>query len=883
MIILDRAQSLALRCAATGVVNVKGAAGTGKTALANAISVQIAHTGLNCLLLGPSPELDKPLSFRTASACHPILARRAYGGTRPMVHRQEIDHLAARARLNPGAMQFAARLLRRGRELLERYGLHPDEVEKSLVRAHAVTPEALDLLAIISHDAGLIAEMLWSGNRRNGRSLRDIENAIAGREADVPPDEEPLDLIVTDNHDFERKLTSLLLNMQPNGEEKELAAVVAALRGSISADDTLREVHEQTLLKAMMLRDAIDLVRNSSTPEAALKVRPLIHASRIVEYFVRKHPGIEAPVVIKSFEDALRNCESDRAALAPYLGRHGARTVGSVAQAGQEGSNRFARHYPSIGSFVQRIREARYAARHLPALLGQLRRFLPAPLMREISDAALEEAAKMIEAGRILDESTKAADELRQLRDIFASTGFGDLFTMPADFFVRNQAAASHVTQAGLSYAPEILDLLIDARVHSSPAIPDLKEWPASIMRARTRNELTEIASRRHRFDVVVADDVGEFDADTIERFAAAGTWVHRLGIVQGPEAIALEVPHRQIHFEIANLASGHPERWLAGPGGLGVVVREVSHAAYRALKSAAKQLVTILQDLGRNAAIYPLARGAVADIVVVAVDELLDVALGNLAKCAREGIVILCRRDMRQTKSAPERALPADATTAQILGWRIKRACGEGVLLEKNGNCVALVDEPLALSGFEDLVTDIVDRLSSFGWRPLIAWRNAPRDPDELNRLLEVQAVPLPREDPIRLLVEGLDLSRPATESQEGILSDDQATENVVDSVSEGETAELAPNTNQDSDEAEPGLQVAAVKSLVPREPIVRFSGAGSGAPDVEPHEIQSEPKTALSGDLPCTQTRSGPERPMADAPAGRATLLLFAPALGA
>jgi hypothetical protein len=862
MIILDRAQSLALRCAATGVVTVQGAAGRGKSVLANAISVQIARTGFNCLLLGPSRELDKPLSFRTASVCHPILARRAYGGTRPFVHRQEIDHLAARARLNPGAMQFAARLLRRGRELLERHGLQPDEVEKSLVRARPVPQEALDLLAIISHDAGLIAEMLWSGNRRNGRSLRDIESAIAGREVDVPPDEEPLDLIVTDDHDFERKLTSLLLNMQPNGEEKRLAAVVAALRGSISANDTLREVHEQTQLKAKMLRDAIDLVTNSHTPEAALKVRS--HASRIVEYFVGKHPGIEAPVVIKFLEDALRNCESDKAALAPYLDRHGARTVGSVAQAAQGGPNRYARHGQSIGSFVQRIREARYAARHLPALLGRLRGFLPATLMREISDAPLDEVANVIEAGRILDENAKAADELRQLRDLFASTGFGDLLTAPADFFERNQAATSYVTQAGLSYAPEILDLLIDARAHSPPELSDLKEWPASIMRARTRNELTEIASRRHRFDVVVADDVGEFDADTIERFAAAGTWVHRLGIVAGSEAIVLDVPHRQKHFEIANLASGHPEHWLAGPGGLGVVVREESNSTYRALKSAATHLVTILRELGRNAAIYPLARGAAADIVVVAVDELLDVALGNLAKCAREGIVILCRRDMRQTKFAPERALPADATTAQILGWRIKRACGEGVLLEKNSNCVALVDEPLALSGFEDLVTDIVDRLSSFGWRPLIAWRNAPRDPDELNRLLEVHAVPLPREDTIRILVEGLDLSPPATESQEGILSDDPAAENVFDGGPEGET------------------RAPTAKSLVSTESIVRLAGAGSGATEVEPHKILPEPKPAPS-DSSCTQIRSGPERPMAEAPVGRATLLLFAPALTA
>jgi hypothetical protein len=197
----------------------------------------------------------------------------------------------------------------------------------------------------------------------------------------------------------------------------------------------------------------------------------------------------------------------------------------------------------------------------------------------------------------------------------------------------------------------------------------------------------------------------------------------------------------------------------------------------YRVLKSGAILLVKTLQDIGHNAALFPLASGAVADIVVAAVDELLDVSLGNLAKWAREGIVILCRCDLRRPESTPERPLPADAATAQLLGWRIKRACAEGVLLEKNGSCVPLVDEPLALSGSDDLVTDIVDRLSSLGWRPLIAWRDAPRDPDELHRLLDAHAIPLASEDPVRNLVGRLDLSLPAAQSQGGVSDEVMST----------------------------------------------------------------------------------------------------------
>jgi hypothetical protein len=40
----------------------------------------------------------------------------------------------------------------------------------------------------------------------------------------------------------------------------------------------------------------------------------------------------------------------------------------------------------------------------------------------------------------------------------------------------------------------------------------------------------------------------------------------------------------------------------------------------------------------------------------------------------------------------------------------------------------------------------------------------------------LDVHAVPLPREDSIRIIVEGLDLSRPAVRSQEGTMSDPAA-----------------------------------------------------------------------------------------------------------
>jgi hypothetical protein len=539
----------------------------------------------------------------------------------------------------------------------------------------------------------------------------------------------------------------------------------------------LREVHKQTILMTRMLRDAIDLVRTSGSPEAALKVQPHTHASRVIECFTRKHPDSGAPAAIKVFEDALRDCESDQAALAPHIERYGARTIGSFAPVMQERLLLFYRIHLNVGSFVQRIREARYAARHLPALLETLRGTLPELLMQEIANAPLEEATERIKTSQIPDERARAAAELRQLRDLFASTGFGDLLTTPADFFERREAASAHVTGAAVDLAPELLDLLIDAQVLSAPALGDLKEWPTSMMRARTQNELAEIVSLGSRFDVVVADDVDEFDADTLERFAATGTWVHRLGTtVAAANTIILEVPHQQVHFEIVAAASRRPGHWLGGPGGLGVVVREASGSSYSALKSAALQLVTTLQRLGRNAALFPLARDGVADIVVAAVDELLNVAVRNLARCAREGVVILCRQDLRRAESLPDPPRLTDATTAQSLGWQIKFACREGVLLERNGKCVALVNEPVGLTGSEDVVTDIVYRLSSLGWRPLVAWQDAPRDLDQMERLLDSHAIPLVREDPLHAFIERLDLSRLDTPSQPNVGSDQRA-----------------------------------------------------------------------------------------------------------
>jgi hypothetical protein len=753
---LDRAQSFALHRAATDSVLAHGSSGTGKSSLANAIAVQAADAGLTCLLVGSSSRLDKPLVYRAAGVCHPILARRAQVHNQATGRRQQIDALEARGRLNPSAMQAAIRILRRARELLEKHRFNPEEVERSLLAARPVPLEALDLIAVITQDATRVADMLWTGNRRSGRSLHDIEMAVAGKQADVPSDEESLALILADESIFEGKLATVLVAATRANDEKELSAVMSALRSPAPPDKTLKEVYEHAAWMRKTLRDAIDLVSKSGSPQTALQAEPRTHASTIVEHFLRKRPRDDADATIKSLRDALRQFEKDGAALAPHLARYGSRSAGGIAPATQERTNPFPPNYLSAASFVQKIREARYAARQLPGLLGQLRAVVPPALADEVVVAPIEEAARRIEEGGVPDGRAKVANELRQLRDLFASTGFGDLFTVPAEFPNQHEHFASGMTELGASHSAEILDLLIDATPSpTSYQSPTLTDWPGSHVRARSQSELTEIATRGDHFDVVIADDVDEFDASLLDHFMATGTRVHRIGSTARGDAIPLEIPHRQTNCEIADLISERPARWLAGPGGMGVVVRDFGHFDLDFLRSAAGRLVATLQEIGRGASLAPLPRDTIANVLVAVVDTLSNSALRSLAAQAREGVVVFCRRDLRKPEMTVGHTLSPDCVAGQSLGWRIGRACTDGVLLEKDGRCVALVDEPAALTAADEVVTDVVDRLTALGWRPIVAWRDAPRDRTTLNTLLNSHSIPISRDQTLHTLLE--------------------------------------------------------------------------------------------------------------------------------
>ena len=766
MINLDRAQSFALHRATTESVVAYGSSGTGKSSLANAIAVQAAGAGLTCLLVGSSSRLDKPLIHTVAGICHPILARRAQVNSRPAGRRQHIDPLMARGRLNPSGLQGAISILRRARDIIEQHDFSPEEVEQSLLAVRPVPPEALDLIAVISQDAMRVADMLWTGNRRNGRSLHDVEMVVVGRQTNVPADEEPLVLILAEESDFERKLATTLAAATRTNDEKQLSAVMSTLRGRAPTDKTLKEVHENVVWMRQTLRDAIDLVSKSGSPQAALQVKASTHALKIIEHFARKRPKADADVTIKLLKDALRQFENDGAALVPYLDRYGSRSIGSIAPATQERPNPLPKSYLSTPSFVQKVREARYAARELPGLLSQLRAMVSPTTADEIIFAPIEEAVRRLES-RVPDGRVKMANELRQLRDLFASTGFGDLFMAPAGFLDPHEPVASAMTDFGVGHSPEILDLLIEATA-SAPSPQSLKliDWPRSHVRARSQLELAEIATRGDHFDVLVADDVDELDASLLDHFATTGTHVHRIGLTARNDAIALEIPHRQTNCEIADLVSERPGRWLSGPGGMGVVVREFGHFDLDFLRAAAGRLVATLQEIGRGASLAPLPRDTVTNVLVAVVDTLSNSALRSLAAQAREGVVIFCRRDLRRPETPMNHTASADCITAQSLGWRIAYACAEGMLLEKDGHCVALVEEPVAFTGVDEVVTDIVDRLAALGWRPIVAWRDTPRDRTALNELLNAHSVPISRDQTLHTLLERFALEPPLVPS---------------------------------------------------------------------------------------------------------------------
>jgi hypothetical protein len=627
------------------------------------------------------------------------------------------------------------RTFQKARELAAAHDLKPSEVEESVVADH---PEVSNFASLAVQDAARIADVLWSGNGRAGRTFKDVDEVVAGRPVEVPPKEDVLGLILASDQDYEGSLATIVSRHRESQEEHAVSQAVASLLRPRSSDRPLSEYHRHASFMARTISGAIALIKRHGSLKAAIAAGAGTDVAKAIEYFVRMKPEQGAGVAVRTFEAALQDYRHDSAVLEPLLAGHGQRTLESFTSApaprdGYTGQD--------IGVLVQKLREARYAARHLPAHLGALRTSLRKQQFERIFNAPIEEAFSILESGSP-DPRSKAANDLRQLRDLFASTGFGDLFAVSADFSdrVSNVSALPESSAPALpSYSPEVLDLLLDLTITAEQH--ESAEWPASVWRAGTAQDVADAISRRLRFDFVVIDDVSEYPSDMVRALESSGTTVHRVGVQHHDNAVLLEIPHRQFDAEIAAAVSGQASRWLGAPDTFGIVVRADATLDPAQLASAAERLVSELRKNGCGAA--PASGAQEADVIVASVDELRNSDVSSFAKKARQGIVVLCRADGRSPTVMQDADPAPDIKWAESLGWSISDRAIDGTVLKKGGRSVALIGETIALSPRDETVADVASRLTDLGWRPIVLWRGAERSPDELGDLLTAHSVP--------------------------------------------------------------------------------------------------------------------------------------------
>jgi len=531
LITLSRAQDFAFRLSQTENIGVSGGSGSGKTLLANAIALYTVQTGATCLLVGPDRHLDRPASFRTPDGCHSILLERAQLGSIIRSAAVLPDPFEARARVSRGGLRAAQAILRRAEELLRAHALTPAEIEQSVVFDRPLSTEAADLVTVICQDAARTADALWSGNKRPGRSVADVLAVASNVRTEIPPDEAAAVLTLADDGEFDERLASLVARTDPSNGERALAAAIGALRTPAPSDKTVIEIYRHYGWMSRALHEATRLSQQyESLHEAVVKDRNALGA-RIIQVFMRNRPGQPASEAARTFEAARLGYQEDAASLEPYLPRYGFRTVKSVSSCGGCGG------IPSA-ELAQRIREARYAMRRLPGLLADLRAILPEPLVDEMSRAPIEDAPSRLSEFRALDPRVLAAVELRELRSLFAATGFGDVLSPPP--LPECPAPARSAATTPPRYSPAFLDLLLEIDSESDRfEIYKAPSWSPALVRARSPAELASLAATGKNFDVVVADDADQLAPDLLRGLARSH--LHLLAVATSAGTISLE------------------------------------------------------------------------------------------------------------------------------------------------------------------------------------------------------------------------------------------------------------------------------------------------------------------------------------------------------
>ena len=740
---LSRAQDLAFRLSQTENVAVSGGFGTGKTFLANAIALYTVQAGASCLLVGPDRYLDIPASFQTPDGCHSILLERAKQAS--IIPTTILpDPIEARARVTPRRLRSAKAILHRARKLLEAHALTPAEIEQSVVFGRPLSAEAADLVTVICQDGERIADVLWSGNKRAGRSLRDVLDVVSNARAEIPPDEAAVALILADDEEFDEQLASISAKADRPVEERELAAAIASLVNPPPSDKTLIEVYRHLGWMSRALREATELAQRHDSLDAALAKHQNAPGARIIQVFVRTRPEQLASEAISTFEAARLRYDEDAARLEPYLRRHGLRTLKSVS--GQNASGSATLIPPA--KFAQKIRQSRHATRRLPDLLASLRAILPQPLVDEITEGPIEEAHARLCEFRASDPRTLAATELRELRSLFTETGFGDVLSPPP--LPESPAPAALVRTPPPRYSPEFLDLLLEIDAESDCShVYECFRWPQSLERARTSEELASLTMIGKRFDVVVTDDAERFNLDLLERLASSR--LHRLGVAASSGNISLEEGSRT-----GKSISVQLERADA----VGLVYVEAPELEADGLAAIAARLAEHLRHVGFDAVVAPHEGADTPALLVASADAAEEKQVRRLLDFALDGVVVLCRS--WHPDSDVVAPLSADARAALHLGWRVRKTFADGLLLEKDGRVAALVNEPQGELPTDEVIIDLIRRVETRGWSPIVCWRDAPRDPAELARLLQGRSTALDKNAAVAKVVRQFVLSPP-------------------------------------------------------------------------------------------------------------------------
>lgn len=761
MVILDPAQALALRKSASGPISVAGRRGTGKSVLANAIASESARAGKTCLLIGASELLERPLGFSFVRDMHRVLSDRAQLDFEPNKSATAAvppaSAIEARIRSNPDAATAAARILEKAKKLAKSHNLTTAEIESSAAASRRHSAGTLNSLSLAVQDASRVADVLWTGNARAGRTFKDVEEAVAGRSVEVPPDDETLDLVAASDQDYHARIAKILADQHEADEERSVSQAVAGLLRPRSSDRSMSEYHKHAAFMARTISAAISMIRRHGNLKAALAASNGNEAAKAIEYFMRMRPDQGVSAAVRTFEAALQDYRHDSALLEPFVTRFGSRPLSSF---GGRSTLQAEPAQPDVGKLIQLLREARYASKHLPGHLGALRASLPGPTFERILNSPIEEAPAAIWSSDNSEPRAKAAEEARQLRELFASTGFGDLFGAPDDFVQQIEQIAAETPGAadrpsGTPYSPNVLDLLLEITSLTERHVGT--DWPGAVKLARTASEALA-AFAASNFDVVVVDDASAFPTDAIEQIGASRATVHRLGTAEHDEAILLEIPHRQADPDVAAAATGSPNRWLGQPNSFGILVREEQGLTPSELSAAAGRLAEELRKQGCRAALFG---EHAADIVIAAFDELNGADLASVAQTAEHEVVVLCRRDARPAPEPTGLAPNADVLAARNLGWTVSRSTAEGTVLEKDGRATVIVDERAVVSSLDETVADVVRRLTSLGWDPIVCWNGAERSPADLLQLLGARSRPRSA-DPLRKSAEEFDLKSP-------------------------------------------------------------------------------------------------------------------------